>query len=101
MENRPIYHCRCRACRSHQASPTKQLHAHKENNRGIGRKDKTYPIAQLLIRFKMHRARYVGRDIVFFRARIEQRRPLLEIWNCFPKREGACPDLPERLGRRG
>jgi hypothetical protein len=28
MENRPIYHCRCRACRSHQDSPTKQLHAH-------------------------------------------------------------------------
>ncbi len=28
MENRPIYHCRCRACRSHHDSPTKQLHAH-------------------------------------------------------------------------
>ncbi len=28
MENRPIYHCKCRACRSHQDSLTKQLHAH-------------------------------------------------------------------------
>lgn len=28
MENRPIHHCKCRACRSHQDSPTKQLHAH-------------------------------------------------------------------------
>jgi hypothetical protein len=28
MESRPIYHCKCRACRSHQESPTKQLHAH-------------------------------------------------------------------------
>lgn len=28
MENRPIHHCPCRACRSHQDSPTKRSHAH-------------------------------------------------------------------------
>lgn len=27
MEQRPIHRCRCRACRSHSDSPTKQLHA--------------------------------------------------------------------------
>lgn len=27
MEQRPIHRCRCRACRSHADSPTKQLHA--------------------------------------------------------------------------
>jgi hypothetical protein len=28
MEKRPIYRCKCRACRSHRNSPTKHLHAH-------------------------------------------------------------------------
>lgn len=27
MEQRPIHHCKCRACRSHSDSPTKRLHA--------------------------------------------------------------------------
>ena len=28
MDQCPIHRCPCRACRSHQDSPTKQLHAH-------------------------------------------------------------------------
>ena len=28
MENRPIYRCKCSACRSQKDSPTKQFHAH-------------------------------------------------------------------------